>query len=101
MMERKVVISKIAEGKLEKLFEYLLKNWSFKVKSDFIKKLDKNISLIKSNPESFPQSAIDPALRKCVVTRQTTLFFKFDEKEIKILTIFDNRQNPDKLKTDL
>lgn len=101
MMERKVVISKIAEGKLEKLFEYLLKNWSFKVKSDFIKKLDKNISLIKFHPESFPQSAIDPALRKCVITRQTTLFFKFDEKEIKILTIFDNRQNPDKLKTDL
>ena len=53
MMERKVVISKIAERKLEKLFDYLLKNWSFKVKSDFVRKLDKNISLIKSHPEIF------------------------------------------------
>jgi plasmid stabilization system protein ParE len=101
MMERKVVISKIAEIRLERLFAYLLENWSAKIKSDFIKKLDRNITLIKSQPESFAQSEKDPSLRKCVVTKQTTLYFKFDEKEIKILTIFDNRQNPDKLKNDL
>ncbi|CAN5165380.1 hypothetical protein BH23BAC2_BH23BAC2_27260 [soil metagenome] len=100
-MERKVVVSKIAERKLEKLFNYLLENWSVKIKTDFIKKLDKNISLIKSHPESFPKSEKDPNLRKCVVTSQTTLFFKFNDNEIRILTIFDNRQNPDKLKTEL
>jgi len=100
-MERKVVISKIAERKIEKLFDYLIENWSFKVKSDFVKKLDKNISLIRSQPEIFPHSHKYPNLRKCVVTRQTTLFFKFTDKEIRILTIFDTRQNPDKLKTDL
>ena len=100
-MERNIIISKIAERKLEELFDYLVENWSLKVKSDFIKKLDKNISLIKSQPESFAQSEKDPDLRKCVVTKQTTLYFRFDEKQIKILTLFDNRQNPDKLTTEL
>ncbi|HET8885938.1 MAG TPA: type II toxin-antitoxin system RelE/ParE family toxin [Salinimicrobium sp.] len=100
-MERKIVVSKIAERKLEILFGYLMENWSAKVKSDFIRKLDKNILLIKSQPEIFPKSEKNPDLRKCVVTKQTTLFFKFDEHKINILTIFDNRQNPDKLKSEL
>ena len=100
-MERHVVISKIAERKLEELFEYLVETWSPKVKSDFIKKLDKNISLIKSQPESFAKSRKDPDLRKCVVTKQTSLYFRFDERQIKILTIFDNRKDPDKLKIEL
>ena len=55
-MSRTVIISKIAEKKLEKLFEFLLEEWNQKVKSDFIKKLDKNIFLIKNNPESFSES---------------------------------------------
>lgn len=100
-MLRKVVISKIAERKLWILFDYLVENWSLKVKSDFIRKLDKNISLIKTQPEIFPQSDKNPNLRKCVVTKHTTIFFRFTDKEIRILTIFDTRQDPDKLKAEL
>ncbi|EDP98574.1 hypothetical protein KAOT1_15192 [Kordia algicida OT-1] len=36
-MGREVKISKTAEIKLEKLFDYLLENWSEKVKANFIK----------------------------------------------------------------
>lgn len=97
-MERKVVVTEIAKWKLENLFVYLEENWSVKVKADFIKKLDKNISLIISQPELFPESDKESGLRKCVVTKQTTLFFKSNEKEIHILTVFDNRQDPDKFK---
>ena len=73
-MSRTVIISKLAERKLEKLFEYLVLNWSIKVKNDFIKKLDRNISLIKEQPESFPSSEKGKGLRKCVIAKQTTLF---------------------------
>jgi len=55
-LKRKVVISKTAENKLDKLFEYLLENWSKKVKDEFVKKLDDNISLIRDQPEIFPES---------------------------------------------
>jgi len=39
-MSRTVIISKLAEKKLEHLFEYLLSNWSIKVKVDFINKIE-------------------------------------------------------------
>ncbi len=100
-MNRKVIISKTAEKKLSSLFEYLLENWSAKVKSNFIKKLDHNIDIIKLEPETFPESQRDPGLRKCVITKQTTLYYRFDSDQIKIVTIFDTRQNPDKIEREL
>ena len=100
-MSRKIRISQIAERKLELLFEYLLEEWSYKVKSEFVKKLDKNIQIIKEQPESFPKSEKQDGLRKCVITKQTTLFYEFNEKEVHILTFFDTRQDPKKLKKDL
>lgn len=100
-MRRKVIISKIAENKLENLFEYLIKHWSLKVKSDFVKKLDKNIEIIREQPESFPESQKEVGLRKCVITKQTTLYYRFSTKQIRVVTIFGNRQNPNKLKKDL
>jgi len=99
-MSRTVIISKLAERKLDKLFEYLIMNWSIKVKNEFVKKLDKSISVIKKQPESFPSSENEKGLRKCVVTKQTTLYYRFDKYKIKVVTIFDTRQNPKKLKSD-
>ena len=95
---RKVKISKTAESKLEKLFDYLLAKWSLKVKNEFIEKLDKKIKIIKNQPESFPESERKKGLRKCVITKQTTLFYRFDAKAINIIAIFDTRQNPKRLK---
>jgi len=101
MIGRKVILSKKAENKLEKLFSYLLENWSLKVKTDFVKKLDRSIEIIKAHPESFPQSQKESGLHKCVVTKQTTLYFRFDSKQIKVVIIFDTRQNPKKLNKEL
>jgi plasmid stabilization system protein ParE len=97
-MSRTVIISKLAERKLNKLFEYLIAKWSIKVKNEFIKKLDKSISLIKEQPESFLSSEKEKGLRKCVITKQTTLYYRFDKNKIKVVTLFDTRQNPTELK---
>ena len=97
-MSRKVKISSTAERKLTQLFTYLLENWSAKVLADFIKKLDKSIDLIRTNPEIFPESYKKSGLYKCVITKQTTLYYRFNSKTIFILTIFDTRQHPSKLK---
>lgn len=100
-MSREVIISKTAEKKLALLFDYLIKNWSIKVKNDFISKLDKNIQIIKEQPESFPVSRKKNGLRKCVITKQTSLFYRFDSQKIKVITIFDTRQHPTKFKKDI
>lgn len=100
-MERKIIVSKVASEKLENLLSYLVQHWSIRAKNDFLKKLDKAVFLLKKQPEIFPVSEKEIWLRKCVITKQTTLYFEFDDNEVRILTFYDNRQNPEKLKKDL
>lgn len=96
-MSRKVIITKTAEKKLNKLFDYLSENWSEKVKKEFIKKLDHNLEIIKNYPEIFPKSDAKPGLHRAVITKQTTIFYRFNSSEIKLVTVFDSRQHPNKL----
>lgn len=98
---RKIKISKTAKKKLDALFYYLITNWNLKVKSDFVNKLDKSIDSIKLHPESYPESNSKKGLHRCVITKQTTLFYRFNAKRIVIVTIFDTRQNPYNLNKDL
>ena len=100
-MQRKVVLSKTAKKKLDALFVYLIEEWSLQVKDNLVKKIDRCIDIIKEQPEVFPESTVRKGLRKCVVTKQTILFYKTDSKTITIVTIFDTRSNPDKLFKDL
>jgi len=100
-MSRVVKFSDIANEKLQELFEYLTENWSLKVKSNFIKKLDKSISILQDNPEIFPLSKNKKSLHKCVITKHTTLYYTFTSNDVFVVTLFDTRQDPKKLKKDL
>lgn len=93
-MNREVDISKTAEKKLDKLFDYLIEEWSINVKNEFVGKLNDCIKVIRQQPEAFPESDIEKGLRRCVVTKQTTLYYRFNSKRIFLVTIFDTRQKP-------
>jgi len=99
----KVFLSELAEFKLLKLSEYLLENWDLKTRDKFIKKLTEKIKLISVHPKICPQSSEFKGLYKCVVTKQTTFNYRISTKlkEIEIITVFDTRQSPNKLKKDL
>lgn len=86
---------------MDKLFEYLITEWSVKVKMDFVEKLDSAIELIKTQPEIFPESIKGKGLRKCVITTQTTLYYRYNSRQINIVTIFHTRQNPTKLEKEI
>ena len=100
-MSREIRFSKRAAIKLENLLNFLEKEWSIKVKNDFILKLNRTLSNIQQFPESFPESLSKKGLRKCVITKQTTIFYKNDRNSINIVTFFDNRQNPDVLNKEI
>jgi plasmid stabilization system protein ParE len=99
----KVFLSELAESKLLKLSDYLLENWSLKTRDKFIEKLSEKIKQISIQPESCPESSEIKGLYKCVVTKQTTFYYRIliESKEIEVITIFDTRQSPDKLKKDV
>lgn len=96
-MKREIRLSNRAIKKLESILVYLEEEWSTKVKHDFIQKLDKSLKQIQKHPYSFPESEKIQGLRKCIVTRQTTVFYKYSNTTIDVVIIFDNRQNPESL----
>lgn len=100
-MERKVTFSKKFKIDFDNLLDYLEKNWSKKVAAKYSEKIDDKVYLIKQNPELFEVSKSNSKIRKCIVSKHNSVYFKFSETEINILTLFDNRMNPKKLKKDL
>ncbi|MCM4166039.1 MULTISPECIES: type II toxin-antitoxin system RelE/ParE family toxin [unclassified Arenibacter] len=98
-----VFLSELAESKLKKITRHLLENWSYKVKMDFLAKLTNKIKQISIQPESCTKSNEFGGIYKCVVTKQTTFFYRinFKTEEIEIITLFDTRQDPQKIKKQL
>jgi plasmid stabilization system protein ParE len=96
---REIKISNDAQEKTKLLLEYLEIKWSEKVRIKFANKLYETLKLIRANPEMFPKSTTNKNLYKCVVTKQTTLFYNFTDKQINVVAVFDTRQNPINIKT--
>ena len=93
----KVVWSEEANKNLKKVIQYLEENWTEKEIKKFLKKLNKHISIIQSQPDSFPK-ANNFNVRRSVVSKQTTLYYSISQDTLSIVSIFDNRQDPKKLK---
>ncbi|WP_347050193.1 type II toxin-antitoxin system RelE/ParE family toxin [Flavobacterium olei] len=100
-MNLKVNFSKTAEKNLNDVLDFIEARWSEKSKKMFIMKFEKAISIIIMNPEIFPKSSINKKYRKCVITKQSSLLYTFSSNEIRIHTIFDTRQDPNKIKKDI
>ena len=60
-------------------------------------KTDKVLDSISEHPPLFPASTQSPSIRKAVITKQTTLFYRIKSTEIQLLHFWDNRRNPDTL----
>ena len=63
-MTKKVSLSKRASIKLDNILDHLQKEWSIKVKNEFINKLDRSIEIISQNPDAFPKSNIQKGVHK-------------------------------------
>jgi plasmid stabilization system protein ParE len=98
---RKVVLAEQASIKLENLLNYLKTEWSESVKQDFIRKLDEKLDFISLFPEATEKSNLKEGLHRCVITKQTTLYYLFNDIEIQIVTIFDTRMNIERLKREI
>ncbi|MCF8364657.1 MAG: type II toxin-antitoxin system RelE/ParE family toxin [Bacteroidales bacterium] len=94
----RIVWSDEALNNLQAIIDYLEFRWTEKEIRNFSKLLDHNIKLILSNPHLFPKSEDFPQFRRLVRSSQTTIYYKIEGDEIHLITLFDNRQNPKKLK---
>jgi plasmid stabilization system protein ParE len=81
---------------LDKIIEYLRTNWTEKEVKNFSDKLNKAIGLISKRPKLFRLTSFRNNLRRCVLSRQTTIYYQEIKNVIYIVSLFDNRRNPSK-----
>ena len=75
-MHRKLKFSTNAEKSFDKIIKYLFREFSSKLENDFKEKFDLSIKSIMLFPESFPKTNYRQKYYKCVVSKQTTIFYK-------------------------
>jgi plasmid stabilization system protein ParE len=93
-----VIWGKYAASDFEGILIYLSSNFSEQVVQNFINYTDKAIDRISENPNQFIIVNKNKHIRKLVLTKQNTIYFKVSKNKISILRIFDSRQNPNRLK---
>lgn len=92
----KVYLSPTAEQKFTELLNFLKEKWGESSQRKFLSRFLRKTHQISRFPGSCPESQKMAGLYKCVVTSQTTFFYRIYNYEVEIVTIFDKRQDPEK-----
>jgi len=88
-----------AERNLNAIFDYLESTWTEREIAAFAKLLETNLQNISQYPTMFPFYNKEKKVRRCVLSSQTTIYYRdiLAENKIIIITLFDNRRNPKSL----
>lgn len=92
-----IVWSDHALNELTQTLEYLEQNFTEKELKKLSKEIKKSVNLISINPFIFSDSEIRN-VRKVIIARYNTLYYRIKGKDIEIISFFSNRQNPAKRK---
>lgn len=77
--------------------EFLLERWTTDVAQEFIEQVEDILALIVVFPEMYPLSDYKN-VRKAVIRKQISLFYRIDGENILLLRFWNNYQHPEKLK---
>jgi len=97
-MNRVIIWSPVAVVDLENILTYLSEQWSDSIASQYVETIDKLLIYISINPGLFPLIHRNKKVRKCVISKHNTLYYRANNSKIEILRIFDSRQDAAKLK---
>ena len=97
----KVYFSPLAEKKLSLLLDFVEREWSKKERNELLEKILSSFQRVATYPESSPKSQSFTSLHKCVLSKHTSYFYRFNSDELEIITVFDNRQNPEKIEVEI
>lgn len=79
------------------LLEYLHRDWGEKVIKRFNDILQSKLKNIAERPELYPASGKTKKVRRCVINRQISLYYRIKKNKIELITLFDTRQDPEKI----
>lgn len=84
-----------ALSELADTYEYLELNFTEKELKKLSLEIDQVLNLISKNPKLFPFSE-SLKVRKVVIKKFNTMYYRVNKNQIEIISFFSNRQNPDK-----
>jgi plasmid stabilization system protein ParE len=86
-----------ALDELQETFDYLEENWTEKELHNLSVAIQKTIDFLSENPTLFPV-ADKIGVRKAVVLKLNTIYYRIVDKDVEILSFFLNRKDPKKRK---
>ncbi|MBA4743788.1 MAG: type II toxin-antitoxin system RelE/ParE family toxin [Muricauda sp.] len=93
----KILWTHNAISELKGIVAYLEENWTERELKNFSQELDHTIELISKNPELFQTSKKKKDIRRAVIAKYTNLYYRINSDSVEVLSLFSNRQSPDKL----
>lgn len=94
----KILWTDFALKELEKTIEYLEENWTEKELKNLAESIEEKVALISQNPNLFQASDYKKGIRRVVILTYNTLYYRFTNEQIEIISFFSNRQSPKKRK---
>lgn len=96
----KLIWSNQAQKDYYKVLTYLYENWGLNEVRSFVNKTEEVLGVIRKQPKTFIESRSKRNIRKGLVTKHNSLFYKVKpyKREIILLAFWDNRQSPKKFK---
>ncbi len=88
-----IIFSEKAKSNIEKIADYLDKEWSENVKLKFLTDVSNAVKQLAIMPFMFPSSDKMEGLRRCVVNRHTVLYYRINKEIIEVINIKGTRQN--------
>lgn len=97
MKSYSVRLSPLAAYKLDAILEFLEEEWSVKTRNQFLEHFIETTRQISRFPSSCEESCVKPGIYKAVVNKHTALYYRIanDQETVEIITVLDNRQNPE------
>lgn len=96
-MPKQIIWSPGSEKDLEIILDYLDNEWDNNVAVKFLDLIEDLVEQISINPRQFLLIHKKLNIRKCVITKHNTLFYRNRIGQVELLRIYDTRQDPDKL----
>jgi plasmid stabilization system protein ParE len=79
----------------EEILDYVLKKFGHEVAAKVDTYFEDVIDNIAINPFLYPYSDKKKNLRRCVISPQTTLYYRFNGEYVELVSFRGNRMNPE------
>lgn len=81
----------------DQILQYLHDEWTEREINNFLEALHAFEDMVSVFPQIYPESPIKKGYRKAVIVKQVSAIYSIENDHILVHTLFDNRQDPEKL----